>query len=184
MNQTNNLHKEKITFDVAKANLYALFMIIPITLIFALPYYLIWQNFRYDSVDLILVLIIIIAGTILHELIHAITWAIFAKTGLRAIKFGIRWKLLNPYCHCKDLLLVKHYRLGTILPGILIGICPAVLSIIIGNPVILIIGIVFTMAAGGDFIMIYLLRNQDKNTLVYDHPTEAGCYIFHKKDSK
>jgi catechol 2,3-dioxygenase-like lactoylglutathione lyase family enzyme len=38
----------------------------------------------------------------------------------------------------------------------------------------------FTMAAGGDFLIINLIRKEKSSALVQDHPTEAGCYIYRK----
>jgi hypothetical protein len=39
-------------------------------------------------------------------------------------------------------------------------------------------GLLYTTAAGGDFLVLWILRNIKPNTLVEDHPTNAGCYII------
>jgi len=41
----------------------------------------------------------------------------------------------------------------------------------------------FTIAAGGDFIVLWILRKTDSNNLVEDHPTRAGCFIYEVKNS-
>jgi hypothetical protein len=55
---------------------------------------------------------------------------------------------------------------------------------LIGNIGLLIFGILFTMAAGGDFLVINLIRKENMNDLVQDHPSEAGCYIYRKTEEK
>ena len=195
MELSKNYKREKLTIDLVKANVIGVLSIIPIALIFGLPYYLLWQEqftlsgFREYLVGLspgilgngtLLVFVAMIGGIIVHELIHGITWAIYAERGFKSIKFGILWKMLTPYCHCKEPLKVKHYITGAIMPGIIVGIIPAVIAIITGNLGLLIFGIFFTMAASGDIMIINLLKNENKNDLVLDHPSEAGCYIFRK----
>ncbi len=121
-----------------------------------------------------------ILGIVLHELIHGITWAKFAKKGFKSIKFGILWKMLTPYCYCEETLNVRQYIIGAITPAIIMGIIPAVIAIVIGNLGLLIFGMFFTMAAGGDFLIINLIRKESSSDLVQDHPSEAGCYIYRR----
>lgn len=123
---------------------------------------------------------ILILGIVLHELIHGITWAIFAKEGFKSIKFGVLWKKLTPYCHCKEVLNVRQYIIGAITPAIIMGIVPSIIAIMIGNFGLLIFGMFFTMAAGGDFLIINLIRKENSSDLVQDHSSEAGCYIYRK----
>jgi hypothetical protein len=66
------------------------------------------------------------------------------------------------------------------MPAIILGIIPSLAAIILGNPGLLVFGMFFTLAAGGDFLIINLLRNESKDDLVLDHPSEAGCYIYRK----
>ena len=193
MNELKNYNKETLTIDLVWANVFGLLILIPILLIFALPYYFMWMdkltlsniktfitNFTFQSYALLLfkATIAFISGIVLHELIHGIAWAICAKNGIKSIKFGVMWKMLTPYCHCKEPLRVKHYILGALMPGIVLGIIPAIISIIIGNIYLLFFGVFFTMAACGDFLVIHLLRKEKRNDWVQDHPSEAGCFIY------
>jgi len=127
---------------------------------------------------------LLIAGTILHELIHGITWSRYTDRGFKSIKFGILWKMLTPYCHCQEPLTVRQYIAGAIMPALILGIMPALASILTGSLGLLVFGIFFTMAAGGDFMIINLLRKENKNNLVEDHPSEAGCFIYRKIENK
>lgn len=185
---------EKLTIDIVWANIFGLIMLIPTIAIFGIPYYLIWGNPLVDFKQLfsnysfgfigsfaVAVYLILIAGIILHELIHGIVWSRYAKQGFKSIKFGVLWSLLTPYCHCKEPLKVKHYIYGAIMPALILGLLPTILSIAIGNIALFLFGVFFIMAAAGDILTINLLRKEDMDSLVQDHPSEAGCYIFRKK---
>jgi len=199
MNLPENYKKDKLTINLVWANVVGVIILFPIGFLFGLPYYLIWkndftvQNFKHFMdqitptnlfVGFSVYLFLLIAGTILHELIHGITWSFYTDKGFKSIKFGILWKMLTPYCHCEEPLTVNQYIKGAIMPAIILGIIPALISIAIGNPGLLAFGIFFTMAAGGDFMIINLLRKENKNNLVEDHPSEAGCFIYRKIENK
>jgi len=38
-----------------------------------------------------------------------------------------------------------------------------------------------TAAAGGDMMILWLLRKDKSPVLVEDHPSEAGCYVLIEK---
>ena len=195
MNQIEDNKKELLTFDLMTANFYALFTNIPILLLYGIPYFLLWRN-TFSKIalsnfiaeynqgiwgNLSAILLIITIGIIIHELIHGITWGIYAENGFKSIKFGVLWKMLTPYCHCEEPLKVKHYITGGIMPAVILGFLPFVYSLFSGNILWLFFGIFFTMAAVGDFMIIILLRKEKMDNLVLDHPTEVGCYIFRKQ---
>ena len=193
-----NYRKDTLTINIVKANIYGLLLLIPIVILFVIPYIFIWsEQFTFAAikefakqlvetyfVGFFWVFLILFGGIIVHELIHGIVFAIYAKKGFRSIRFGVMWKMLTPYCHCKEPLLVKHYILGAIMPAIILGIIPAIASIIIGSFGLLLFGVFFTMAGIGDFMVIHLLRNEKMNDMVQDHPSEAGCYIFREEDAE
>ncbi|MEN5054007.1 DUF3267 domain-containing protein [Sphingobacterium kitahiroshimense] len=189
-NLLENYIKEIRTIDLAKANIFSLLLFIPIILVYGLPFYLIWgeldfigvfvESFKENPLFSIAIVIVLLAGIVVHELIHGATFALFAKHGFKSIKFGILLKMLTPYCHCKEPLRVKEYIVGAIMPAIILGLLPGIIAIFTGNVFLLIFAIFFTGAAAGDFMIINLIRKEDKDTMVLDHPSEAGCFIFKK----
>lgn len=199
MEHLENYRQEKLTINLVWANVFGILIIIPIVIVFGLPYYLIWgfeltiphfkdmipPVFQEYAVGIgtTLFFIILIGGIILHELIHGLTWARYTAKGFKSIKFGVFWSMLAPYCHCKEPLSVRHYIMGAITPALFLGLVPALLSIITGNIGLLIFGMFFTMTACGDFLIINLLRKEKMDSLVQDHPSEAGCFIYRKKDA-
>jgi hypothetical protein len=195
MSKIDGYKKELLTFDLMKANLYAIFSIIPILILYGVPFVLLWRN-SFSKVALknfideftlgiwgnfVSILLVMTIGIIVHELIHGITWAMYAKNGFKSIKFGVLWKALTPYCHCSEPLKVKHYITGGIMPAIILGFLPFIYSLFTGNVLWLFFGIFFTMAAIGDFLIVNLVRKENMNSLVLDHPSEVGCYVFRKE---
>lgn len=174
--------------DIVKANNIGLKLLIPTILIYGLPFYLIWKDsisfkdlFSAGSGWVFLKwLTIFLAGIVAHELVHGITWALYAKKGFRSIKFGILWKYITPYCHCKEPLQIRHYLIGAITPFIFVGLLPAVYAIITGSINWLLFGIFYTVGAVGDFLIIKLLLPGKRNDYALDHPSEAGCYVYRK----
>jgi len=72
------------TLSIEKVSIRALIMIIPILIIYALPFYLIWGTnvltaLRFRSI--LFLILFIVFGIAIHELLHGIVWAIFAKKG-------------------------------------------------------------------------------------------------------
>jgi len=186
---TENYKQEELTIDMGKANLVALFYFIFFFIAFGVPFFLLWlntmtiQTYRSLAIGLgdyksLKVFGALVLGIIAHELIHGITWALFAKKGFKSISFGVAWKYMSPYCHCNEPLLVKHYLLGAIMPGVALGVVPSILALFTGNIFLFLFGITFSVAATGDLMMVNLLRKEKMTNLVQDHPSKVGCYIF------
>ncbi len=194
MQDLTGYKKEKLTINLVWANIFGLLILIPIVLIFGLPYYFIWEpglDIRSFMDTLAITdaltggfaaLSVIIAGIVVHELIHGLVWACYARKGFRSIRFGILKEMLTPYCHCKEPLQVKHYIRGAIAPALVLGILPSLAGIYTGSIVTLLFGMFFTMAAAGDILVINLVRKESPDDLLQDHPSEAGCYIYRKTE--
>ena len=175
-----------------QANLYSLVFLVPLIMIIAAPYYYVWpEQFSKQSIqayldaremmsfiDIFIGLMIIIIGIVIHELLHGLGWSFYAKKGWKSISFGIVWKYLTPYCHCEESLNLRAYRIGSVLPAIVLGFIPSILAIILGNLWLLIFGFFFTFAAGGDFLILWLLRKENPTHIVQDHPDKIGCIIL------
>lgn len=182
-----NYDKEAKIIDLMKANFLAIKCFAFFTIVFAVPYFLIWgfnlpfQTLKSNYLFAFSPLLVLILGIIVHELIHGIFFAIYASKGFRSIKFGILWKMLTPYCHCKEPLKIKHYIIALLAPLTLLGILPAVVSLFVGNFSLLVFGIFFSGAAAGDLMIFSLIKKENPEDYVQDHPSEAGYYIFRRK---
>jgi hypothetical protein len=73
---------------------------------------------------------------------------------------------------------VNAYRLGAFLPGLILGIFAYVWSLLSGNGDLFWFSLVHTSAAGGDWLILWMMRHVQPGMQVEDHPTNAGCYVL------
>ena len=188
-----NYIKEEVKINAIWANVFAFIVLAVAVVLFGIPFYMVWlknvsMNRIYDTamslqtqlINFAIGLSVLILGIVVHELIHGVFFALFVENRFKSIKFGIMpaSKLFSPYCHCKNKLRINHYRIGGIMPLVILGIVPAVISIIIGNLLLLYFGIFFTMAAAGDILVFIKLMKEKKDTWIFDSPTEIGFDVY------
>lgn len=191
-----NYTEKKLTIDLKKANIYSLKILLYSCVVFLIPYVFLWQyqfSFehlgstfkrlieKYTFLSGFIPLFFIVLGIVLHELIHGLTFLPFCKNGFKSIKFGFLKQYFTPYCHCKEPLKLKYYRIGVIMPAIILGFLPSVWAIVTGNFYLLCFGIFFIMVAAGDCMILMILKNENPEDLVLDHPSEAGCFVYTAK---
>lgn len=176
--------RRDLSVSMAKANLYALLATAPPVVLTIICFRLRWgfQELGRGAAalfdNLLIFLVVLVVGIMVHELLHGLSWALAGRTSLRAIRFGFQLKTLTPYAHCTEPLAVDAYRIGALMPGLLLGIAPSIAGVISGSGVLAAFGLLFTIAAGGDFLILWLLRDVHAGALVEDHPERAGCYVL------
>ncbi len=174
------MEKREVIIDMNKANGFAIVMLVVVGVVLAGLFRLIWGRWT-DGEGLtgsgILLLLGLIVAIVVHELIHGLTWSLFAPRGLRSIKFGIMKKYLNPYCHCSDPLPRNGYLWGALMPGIVTGLIPAIVALAIGSFSLLVFSIIMISMASGDLMIALLALKEDPRCTIYDHPTEGGFYV-------
>lgn len=187
--------KTELSISAAKANVQALAFVVPIMLVYGAAYLLIWpeqfaaQNLRQLAqthqqllmLSPVVMLLVFVLGAVMHELLHGLTWAVFCRNGLQSIKYGVHWKALTPYCHCKEVLPLRHYVTGGMMPGLVMGLLPAIVGIAMGHFLLFLFGLFFSIAAAGDLLILWMLRHQHSSDLVQDHPDKIGCYVLSTK---
>lgn len=167
-----------------KANLYSLIPVLPVVLPLVTAYIwrwggaAFWDGFNALFANFLVFIVVFFVGVIVHELIHGFAWMLLGRKPFGVIKFGFQLKTLTPYAHCTVPLPLTPYRWGAAMPGIVLGILPAMIAIFNGNGFLLAFGLLFTVAAGGDMLILWLIRHVEGSKLVEDHPTNAGCYIL------
>lgn len=178
------MKERKETINLITANLFAIAIFFIAAIFFGVLFLLRWKLAGHPQLQThggLFFYLALILGIAVHELIHGITWALLAPNRFKSISFGVIWKMLTPYCHCSDPLKVSHYILGALTPLIILGIIPAIISLINLNPLWYLYGILYISAAAGDIMVAWRIRHEDPQHLVLDHPTEAG-YIIYEKD--
>lgn len=174
------MEKREVIIDMNKANGFAIVMLVVVGVVLAGLFRLIWGRWT-DGEGLtgsgILLLLGLIVAIVVHELIHGLTWSLFAPRGLHSIKFGIMKKYLNPYCHCSEPLPRNGYLWGALMPGIVTGLIPAIVALAIGSFSLLVFSIIMISMASGDLMIALLALKEDPRCTIYDHPTEGGFYV-------
>jgi hypothetical protein len=174
-----NENKRDASIPMSEATIKSLLIAIPVAIIQIVPFFLL-HGFPaiLPNANMTVYEFLLLFGILIHELIHMFVWAFFAKKSLQTFKLGFQWKTLTPYAHCKEPMDIQPYRIGSFAPGVLLGVLPWLISLFTGNILLFFYGLLYTTAAGGDFLILWIIRNIKPNTLVEDHPTHAGCYVF------
>jgi hypothetical protein len=156
-------------------------MLLSLVVVFGL-YNLLWGEWAFAQTggsfpQLMLFLVILLGSIVVHELIHAVGYRL-AGAKWSDIKFGFIWYALAPYAHCKVPLQVSGYRVAVALPGIVLGLLPTFAGLAIGDALLTFYGAIMTSAAGGDLIIMWMLRSLDGQQRVQDHPSKPGFYLL------
>lgn len=182
-------NQTEYTMSLLKANIYVIYMLIPMFILFGLPFFYLWgdelvnkiRGFENLSLAFLLFILFFLGafavGVVLHELIHGLVFALFAKKGFHSIRFGIHKEYFTPYCHCKEALTIPQYITGALMPALLLGIVPLLLAFYTGSAFVWLFGMMFFAGAGGDFISVWMLSKLEKGTKVYDHPGKLGFIV-------
>ncbi len=136
-----------------------------------------------DTLGIVGFFVLFIGGVVLHELLHAVTFAWYSQNGWRSIQFGVIWQHMAPYCHCKEALPVRHYLKGILMPGLVLGLLPALIGIMIGSFPWLIFGWLFSVVAAGDLIMARMLLQENPDDLALDMDDAPGFWVYEQSES-
>jgi len=187
--------KEEVRINVIWANVFAFIVLAIAVVLYGIPFYMVWlrnvpmykvfttsMSLRMRLMNVAITLLIFIPGIVAHELIHGLFFALFTEKRWKSVKFGIMpaSKLFSPYCHCIDKLMINHYRIATVMPLLIVGIIPAVISIITGILILFVFGLAFTMGAAGDILMFIKLMKEKKDTWIFDSPSDIGFDVYRK----
>ena len=172
-----------LSISLARANVYTLAVSLPLVGLMLLAYLELSPAALVPASTLtlpawLLFVALIVAGILAHEAIHGLAWSFFGRLPLRRIRFGFQASTLTPYAHALDPLPARAYRLGAVLPAILLGGLPFAVGTVLGSPSLALFGMIFVFAAGGDLLVLWLIRGVDAQALVQDHPSRAGCIVL------
>lgn len=179
--------KIDLTIGVVKANLLALIVMLPFAVLSGA---VVLSRVSFLSMaelmspfDFLLFLLVMLLLTAVHEGIHALTCAMFAKDHWKSIRFGVIWKALTPYCTCAQPMKRGQYILGAAMPTLVLGIGLTAAAVLTGVFWVFILAIAMIGGGGGDFtiiLKILLHRQCGKEAVYYDHPYECGVVVFEK----
>jgi hypothetical protein len=173
------INKRDLSVSMTRANVVVMFISIPVVI---LQFVIFIGLHGIENLGLtwnsLLLIVAVLLGVVIHELIHGLSWVIFGRKPFSAVRFGFQWKTFTPYAHLTEPVEVNAYRLGAFLPGFILGILPFILSLIRSSGDLFWFSLIHTSAAGGDWLILWLIRNVKAGMQVEDHPTNAGCYVL------
>ena len=184
-----------LTASVLKANVMAVLLVLPFVAIFTIIYLMVnnvtgWELIHgaMDGFDTLLELLlhfaIFFALVVVHELIHGVSRAMCAKSGWKSISFGFIAKNLTPYCACNEPLTKFAYIFGAMMPAVVLGFIPGIISIVIGNAYVFFMAMVMILAGGGDIhttLVLLMFKPNGKKAIYIDHPYLIGLAAFVKE---
>ena len=174
----NYQEKENIIKGIS-ANIFSLLISIAIIVLLGFVYYKIWGYFIHQPIfriDILLFIIIWIGFIFVHEMIHGIFWSKYTE-----VKINVVLKMIWRFCHCDNVIKIKNYIIGLIMPTIILGIIPALVGIIFGNIFIFTFGLLMIVTGTDDFYTVYLLRKENKEAFMKDICSKIGFIIYTKK---
>jgi hypothetical protein len=175
--------KTDVSVSIAAANWYSLLTGLPLAAMLAFLFSwrwgfpALWQGFGalFHPLSLIPSLVL---GILAHELLHAAGWGMAGGLKLTELKLGFQVKTLTPYAHALVPLRASAYRVGVVLPFLVLGLFPALGGIVLQFGWGLAFGAFYTITAGGDLLILWLLRKIPPSQRVEDHPSRAGFYVL------
>ncbi len=185
--------RHDLTISIEKANTVGALLTLPLVGALVLAYYLyngefgimnaLHDNLVLYFIGLAVIMVSFVVCAILHEGIHGLIWGAGAENGYKDIEFGFIKEKITPYCACLSPLKKPLYIFGALMPMTILGIVVGVLSIFLGNVVMLIIGAFQTMGGAGDLLVTCMLlkyKTKGKDAILMDHPTDCGLVVFEK----
>lgn len=169
---------------MGKALVYSLLFVVPVMAVLLAAYIGLWgrtpliEGINAWTTYPVTFVVILVVGTLVHELLHGLSWMYFGGMPYRTIRYGFQWKTLTPYAHCSEPMPVQPYRISAAMPGILLGLVPAFMGIATGQVQVFYFGLFFTLAAAGDALILWMIRKVEADNRVVDHPSRAGCYVI------
>ena len=175
--------REDRSVSMGQANGYALAFVVPAAALLLGAFFALhgWRPL-YAATDAVFDhslfgVLILAAGVVAHEVLHVWAWRLAGRVPPETVRLGFQWKTMTPFAHCTVPMASRAYRIGAMTPGIVLGVLPALVGLALGHGALFLFGLLFTLAAGGDGLILWLLRDVPPDRLVEDHPERAGCLV-------
>lgn len=176
--QLEGYSTEKRTVSILAANIWALVVLAAMGIVGFVLIYRFYAPLRFSLLLGGPLILAFLLGIVVHELIHGFTWMWATHSGFKHLRFGLMTGAV--YCHIDVPMRKRAYVAGALMPLILLGLLPYMVSFFIGSLWLMLFGTMLSAAAMGDVMIVWVIRHESPDTLVYDHPSEAGCLVYRK----
>lgn len=123
--------------------------------------------------------LMLLVGIVAHELVHGLTFIALVKERFNRLSFGTMQGAV--YCHIDVPMTKRNYVIGVLMPGLLTGLVPWVAGIAAGSMLWMLFGALMIGSAMGDVMIVWSIRKETPDTMVYDHPNLGGCYVYRRE---
>jgi hypothetical protein len=177
-----NYQQNEIKPNGIFANILCLVILIVLAPLMGFIYFKAWGTLGFQVVNIpimqrifnsVIIISILIVFLIIREIIQGMYWSKYTE-----VKIKVILKLLFRICYCKEPIKIKTYIKGLIMPTIILGVIPLIIGMFFGNIIVLGFGVLFIAAGSGDFLVMYLLRKENKENWIKDMDTTIGCIIY------
>ncbi|WP_103029904.1 DUF3267 domain-containing protein [Salinibacter altiplanensis] len=182
--QTPRLDRSEVSsaaMPIGRAQIRALVIMGIFALLAFLPHALIWGvpkgSLSISPMDGLFFGGLFIAGVVVHEGIHGFGYR-WGGAAWSEIEFGVNWEGLAPYAHCAAPLRCGAYRRAIALPGLVLGALPLAAGLATGHWGTTLFAFVMLAAAGGDVLLLWMLRGVPRGEWVQDHPRKMGALVL------
>ncbi len=179
--QEKNYHKQDKTFSAKEGSTLMMLLPVPFIVLVVVGYFWRWgaEASPLWEINFSLFILCFFISIPVHELIHGLAWANYAKKKMKSITFGFNVKELMPYCHCKEALEMKAYKIGVLAPVAVLGGGIFLLSLIFPNTELILLSAFNIFMAAGDLMIFWLARKINEGVVI-DHPELPGFVVFTK----
>lgn len=129
---------------------------------------------------IVLFILSIIIGGFLHEVIHTIFFAPFLPSKFKGLKFGYMKEKMALYVHLREPISITGFRIGLIMPAVILGVFPIILGLLFGYLSILLFGILLSVASIGDLLLLAKTFHLNSTFIIKDLPDDIAVLAIEK----
>ncbi len=177
------MKKQLVTINLKKINVvsYAMFFAsLIITLSFKFTVFSTYQ-FGFGFWDYLIIVVACPMLFICHEFVHALSF-LLGGISVKSIKFGIIPKKFMLYCTTSEPISKNKYIFSLIMPLVLTGIIPLIISMVLLNFKYLVLFALMISGAAGDVVMLIELTKYKNAKMILDHPKAPAFYLLYDED--
>jgi len=125
--------------------------------------------------------LIFVAGFIVHELIHFLSWQAFSGMPIEEFRVGMRWNQFTPVIGCQRPMRPLAFRIGLLAPFLIMGVLPMAIAFYLPNAWLLCAAVIYMAWASADILTFILFWSAPRGCFVEMHRRALGCIVYNPK---
>ena len=178
------------TVNAVTMNVVAGVVGIPIIIVAMIAHFLLWKDaimghdlsLRFWLWFLVGIVVAGVVVMVLFELLHGMAWCLMAGVPLSKMRLGFVGNGLVFQARLEDELITKRdYVRGLIVPDLLFAAVLIAVGLGLNLPALTFAGALVVMSMVGDVMLACKISDEEGDTPVYIHPSQAGVYAYRKE---